>query len=50
MPPPEADPPEDYCAERTAMMPKRRRTRAQNRANRITTERRQNREARLGRY
>jgi len=29
------------------MMPKRRRTRAQNRANRIATERRQNREARL---
>jgi len=48
MPAPEADPPQDYCAERTAMMPKRRRTRAQNRANRITTERRQNREARLG--
>ena len=47
MPAPEADPPQDYCAERTAMMPKRRRTRAQNRANRITTERRQNREARL---
>ena len=48
MPAPEADPPADYCGERTAMMPKRRRTRAQNRANRIATERRQNREARLG--
>ena len=50
MPAPEADPPQDYCGERTTMMPKRTRTRAQNRANRITTERRQNREARLGRY
>ena len=48
LPAPEADPPAGYCGERTAMMPKRRRTRAQNRANRIATERRQNREARLG--
>ena len=32
MPAPEADPPADYCAERSAMMPKRRRTRAQERA------------------
>jgi len=47
LPAPEADPPAGYCGERTAMMPKRRRTRAQNRANRIATERRQNREARL---
>ena len=46
MPAPEADLPLDYCAERTAMMPKRRRTRAQNRAHRIATERRQNREER----
>jgi hypothetical protein len=46
MPAPEADPPPDYCAERTAMMPKRRRTRAQDRAYRIATERRQNRLAR----
>jgi Domain of unknown function (DUF222) len=46
LPAPEADPPLDYCAERTAMMPKRRRTRAQNRAHRIATERRQNRVAR----
>ncbi|HTX95737.1 MAG TPA: HNH endonuclease signature motif containing protein [Mycobacterium sp.] len=45
---PAADPsPDDYCAERTAMMPRRRRTRAQNRAYRVATERRQNREARL---
>jgi hypothetical protein len=48
MPAPEADPaPADYCGERTAMMPKRRRTRAQNRAQRITTERRHNHEARI---
>ena len=36
----------DYCAPRTAMMPKRRRTRTQNRAARVATERRHNREAR----
>lgn len=35
------------CAERTAMMPKRRRTRAHNRAARIATERRHNRDTRL---
>jgi len=46
---PEADPPPDYCAERTAMMPKRRRTRTQDRAYRVATERRHNREARLAR-
>jgi hypothetical protein len=34
------------CAERTAMMPKRRRTRTQNRAKYIAAERRQNRAAR----
>ncbi|WP_406817623.1 HNH endonuclease signature motif containing protein [Mycobacterium sp. M23085] len=45
----EADPPLDYCADRTAMMPRRRRTRAQNRAHRIATERRQNRDARAAR-
>jgi len=45
-PAPEADPPSDYCADRTAMMPKRRRTRAQNRAHRVATERRQNQMAR----
>ena len=32
MPAPEADLPADYCGERSAMMPKRRRTRAQERA------------------
>ncbi len=48
VPAPEAaDPhPEDYCAERTAMMPRRTRTRAQHRATRINTERRHNRQAR----
>ncbi|OBH38200.1 hypothetical protein A5692_09300 [Mycobacterium sp. E342] len=39
---------EGYCAERTAMMPRRRRTRAHDRATRITTERKHNRRARLG--
>jgi hypothetical protein len=47
VPAPEADPPTDYCAERTAMMPKRRSTRAQNRAHRIATERRQDHDAGL---
>ncbi len=45
----EADPPADYCGERTAMMPRRRRTRAQNRAARIAAERRQNHDARMAR-
>ena len=50
MPTPEADPPPaDYCAERAAMMPTRRRTRAQDRAYRVATERRHNRQARLAR-
>ncbi|OCB40382.1 hypothetical protein A5676_11590 [Mycobacterium malmoense] len=43
---PEADAPQDYCGQRTAMMPRRRRTRAQDRAYRVATERRHNREAR----
>jgi hypothetical protein len=46
---PEADPPPDDCAQRTAMMPKRRRTRTQDRAYRVATERRHNRDARLAR-
>ncbi|MFV8319123.1 HNH endonuclease signature motif containing protein [Mycobacterium sp. 23] len=47
MPAPEAQtPPTDYCAERTAMMPTRRRTRAQARAARVTAERRANHQAR----
>jgi len=44
---PEADPPLDYCGDRTAIMPTRRRTRAQDRAHRVATERRHNRAARL---
>jgi hypothetical protein len=47
LPAPQADPPKDHCRERSAMMPKRRRTRAQDRATRIATERRHNRDARL---
>ena len=49
VPAPEVVVAQDYCAERTAMMPKRRRTRAQDRATRIATERSHNREARLAR-
>jgi hypothetical protein len=50
MPAPEADlPPTDYCGERAAMMPKRRRTRSQDRAHRIATERRHNRQNRTAR-
>jgi hypothetical protein len=45
-PAPELGLPQDYCGDRTAMMPKRTRTRAQNRAARIATERRQNHQAR----
>lgn len=46
IPAPEADPPRGPCGERTAMMPRRRRTRTQNRAARIATERHRNRMAR----
>ncbi|HZC93442.1 MAG TPA: hypothetical protein VE400_22805, partial [Mycobacterium sp.] len=46
---PEVDTPDDHCGQRTAMMPKRSKTRAQNRAHRITAERRQNRQARATR-
>ncbi len=49
IPAPEADPPVVYCGERTAMMPKRRHTRAQNRAHHINTERQQNHNARTQR-
>jgi hypothetical protein len=45
----EADPALDYCGDRNAMMPKRRRTRDQNRAHRIATERRRNHLARTNR-
>lgn len=47
VPAPEADPPPDYCGELTAMMPTRRRNRAQNPAQRIATQRRHNHHARL---
>jgi hypothetical protein len=40
---------DDRCTDRTAMMPKRRRTRAQNRAQRIEAERRENRQCREAR-
>ena len=40
---------QDYCAPRTAMMPRRRRTRAHDRATRIATERRHNRQTRVAR-
>jgi Domain of unknown function (DUF222) len=49
MPAPEADPPPDDCAQRSAMMPKRRRTRTQDRANRVATERQANHQARMAR-
>ena len=48
LPAPEPRPPET-CSDRTAMMPTRRRTRAQNRAHRIAEERKQNRHDRLAR-
>ena len=44
--PPASPPIDDHRGDRTAMMPKRRRTRAQNRAARIAAERRQNQRAR----
>jgi hypothetical protein len=46
LPAPEAASPANYSAERSAMMPKRTRTRAHNRAHRIAAERRHNRQAR----
>lgn len=46
--PPERQP-DAACGERTAMMPRRRRTRAQNRSARINAERNQNRNAREAR-
>jgi hypothetical protein len=49
MPAPEAAPPPDYCAQRSAMMPKRRSTRTQDRAYRVSTERRANHQARMAR-
>ena len=49
MPAPEADPPPDDRAQRTAKMPKRRRTRTQDRAYRVATERQANHQARMAR-
>jgi hypothetical protein len=49
LPTPDTSPPQNHCGDRTAMMPKRRRTRAQDRAQRIATERRQNHHARSNR-
>ena len=46
-PPAREMPAAERCGDRTAMMPLRRRTRAQNRAHRIAAERRRNRRARL---
>lgn len=44
----EADPPpQDYCGQRSAMMPRRRRTRSQDRATRVAVERRDNHQARM---
>jgi hypothetical protein len=40
---------DDRCGERSAMMPKRRRTRSQNRTQRVAAERRQNHHARQAR-
>lgn len=45
----EADVPAQYCGDRTAMMPKRRRTRAKDRAHRVAVERRQNHNERKSR-
>jgi hypothetical protein len=49
---PEPDPPArgDRCGDRTAMMPTRQRTRAQNRADAITAERHHNHQARQARH
>lgn len=48
MPALETDPPpQNYCGDRSAMMPKRRRTRAKWRASRVATERRASRDARM---
>jgi hypothetical protein len=49
LPAPEVDLPQDYCGDRTAMMPTRRHTRTQNHAARIAAERQRNRSAREAR-
>jgi len=50
LPAPQADPPPEYCGDRTAMMPKRSRTRQQDRAHRVAAERRQSHLARTTRH
>jgi hypothetical protein len=45
----ETGPSVDHCGDRTAMMPRRRRTRQQDRAHRVSAERRQNHRARTTR-
>jgi len=50
LPAPQAEPPTEYCGDRTAMMPKRFRTRQQDRADRVAAERRQNHLARTTRH
>jgi hypothetical protein len=49
LPPSHSDRIQPRCGDRAAMMPKRRRTRAQNRAHRINAERRHNHNARESR-
>lgn len=49
MPTPQTRTRQEYCDQRTAMMPKRHRTRAQDRAHRINTERRHNHHTRQAR-
>ena len=49
LPAPEEATGDDRCGERTSMMPKRRRTRSQNRSQRVAAERRQNHDARQSR-
>jgi hypothetical protein len=49
VPPPKADLPVEYRTDRTAMMPKRRRTRGQNHTRYVAAERRRNRQARKAR-
>ena len=49
VPPPEAGTTSDYCGDRTAMMPRRSRTRQQDRTHRVAAERRQNHHARTAR-
>jgi hypothetical protein len=46
LPSPKPTAPVDYCDERTGMMPRRRRTRAQDRAHQVSAERQQNHHAR----